>query len=616
VFNFEDTHAKTISPGSIKEESEAAKKVLATLLLARKNYSLYPENHTICENAITQLVLQLDTYLHEYGNLRLEIESDRFVYQGEIIHSEPREEGALPFTLFRDGIRWLEFTGGIEAGELKEFLRIINEYRILSNDPEGDIVTAFWESKFSHITYEVADFSFGSGQETNYTPLFDDWDNGLTSQGGNELRAREVDVTISTDKGKEVSTSQGGNESGAREVDLTISTDKGEKVSISLRENKLVDWETLIDPAIAQASLLLTPEEEVKVQEMIRQEEQADPTEYLDALLDSLIENREQENFKIVLEVMEEEFKTSLTRRDFDITLKILQSLRYVLNTCTVEIPWAPPFIEDFFLAVSSSQALSPLQTIWKDMGSGQVKKIEQILKLLKPAAIHTLSAIFLQNHSSQHRQVLLDVMGSLASRDLHFIESLLKSSDEKLIQVLVSVLVNLQGEQPTKILLKLIRHKSESVRQEAVKGLLKRGPARIQDIFKFIDDKDETIRRLIQRQIGQSRDRTSEGLLLDYLEHRKFKSADGEHVIACFITLGQCGSSRSIPFLRRTLLGWGWMPTFWRAAHRNGAAIALSILGMKEAQQVLEEAGRCLYPSVRHIVRNVKKDLTKLKAA
>ena len=616
MIDFEDTHSKTISPGPSKEELEAAKKVLATLLLARKQYSLYPENHTICMNAIKQIHSQLESYLYKYGDLRLEIESDRVVYQDEIIHSEPHEEGALPFTLFRDGIRWLEFTGGIEAGELKEFLRIIHEYRILSNDPEGDIVTAFWETQFQHIKYEVADFSWGSGQDTNYTPSFYDWGNGSTSQTGNESGTREVDLTVSTDKGEKVSTSQTGNESGEREVDFTISTDKGEKVSVSLRENKLVDWETLTDPAIDQASLLLTPEEKVMVQEMIRREEQADPTEYLDALLDSLLENKEQENFKIVLEVMEEEFKTSLTRRDFDITLKILRSLQYVLDTCPAEIPWASPLIEDFFLAVSSSQALSPLQAIWKDMGSGQAKKIEQILKLLKPDAIDTLSIILLQNHSSQHRQVLLDVMNSLASRDPRLLESLLKSPDEKLVQMLVHVLVNLKGERSTRVLLKLVHHKSEYVRLEAVKGLLQRGPTRIQDIFKLIDDKDETIRRLILRQMGQSRDHITEGLLLDYLEHRKFKSADNEHVIACFITLGQCGSSRSISFLRRTLLGWGWMPTFWRVAHRNGAAIALSMLGMKEARQVLEDAGRCLYPSVRRIVRKVKKDLTKLKAA
>jgi HEAT repeat protein len=149
-------------------------------------------------------------------------------------------------------------------------------------------------------------------------------------------------------------------------------------------------------------------------------------------------------------------------------------------------------------------------------------------------------------------------------------------------------------------------------VRQEAVKGILHRGHARIRDIFKLIDDKDVSIRNLILKQLGQTRDQVTEGLLLDYLVNRKFKSEDGEHVIACFITLGQCGSIRAIPFLRRTLMDKGWMPRFWRTAHRKGAAIALNILGITEASIVLEDASRCLFPSVRSIIREVNKDLHK----
>ena len=584
TMNSEYGYSKTVSPGPMKEELEAAKKVLAVLLLARKNYSLYPENHTICINAITHLHSQLETYLHKYGDLRLEIESDRLVSQGEILHLEPPEEGMLPFTLFRDGIRCLEFTDGIDPGELKEFLRIVNKYNMLSNEPEGDIVTALWESKFSHIKYEVADFSWGSGQDIEHTPSFEEWNNSSTLFRGNKA--------------------------GEREVDFTVLTNKGDKVSVSLRENKLVDWETLTDPVIDQASLLLAPEELVVIQEMIRHEEEADQTEYLDALLDSLLENREQENFKIVFEVLEEEFKNSLTRRDFDIVLKILRSLQYIHDACTADIPWASPLIEDFYLTVSSPQALSPLQTMWPDLDSGQIRKIEQILKLLQPDAIHTLSIILLQNHSSQHRQVIVDAMSSLASRDPRILESLLKSPDDKLVQMLVHVLVKLKGEQSSKVLLELVHHKSEYVRQEAIKRLLQLGPARVQDVFKLIDDKEESIRRLILKYIGQSRNLVSEVLLLNYLEHKKFNSTDSQHVIACFMTLGKCGSSRSIPFLHRTLLSKGWMPSFWRSAHRKGAAIALSVLGLKQARKIVEEASHSLYPSVRCIVRKAKLEL------
>jgi hypothetical protein len=175
---------------------------------------------------------------------------------------------------------------------------------------------------------------------------------------------------------------------------------------------------------------------------------------------------------------------------------------------------------------------------------------------------------------------------------------------------MIVHLFVNLKGERPLRVLMKLVRHTSAQVREAAVKGLLQRGHSHIQDLFKLIDDKDDSIRRLILKQIGQSRNNAAEGFLLNYLENRTFKSTDSEHIIACFKTLGQCGSSRSIPFLRQTLLGLGWMPGFWKSAHRKGAAIALGIMRIKEARQVLEAASRCLYPSVRRIVRSVKNEL------
>jgi len=78
---------------------------------------------------------QLETFLQAHGNLRFELEKDRLMFQGEAILTEPAEDGNLPFTLFRDGIQWLEFQDGIEAQEIEDFLRILNKYRLLSDEP-------------------------------------------------------------------------------------------------------------------------------------------------------------------------------------------------------------------------------------------------------------------------------------------------------------------------------------------------------------------------------------------------------------------------------------------------------------------------------------------------
>ena len=111
---------------------------------------------------------QLETFLQAHGNLRFELEKDRLIFQGEAILTELPEDGNLPFTLFRDGIQWLEFQDGIEAKEIEEFLRILNKYRLLSDEPEGDLVTALWEAELPHIEHQVAEFFWGAEPEADF----------------------------------------------------------------------------------------------------------------------------------------------------------------------------------------------------------------------------------------------------------------------------------------------------------------------------------------------------------------------------------------------------------------------------------------------------------------
>ena len=66
--------------------------------------------------------------------------------------------------------------------------------------------------------------------------------------------------------------------------------------------------------------------------------------------------------------------------------------------------------------------------------------------------------------------------------------------------------------------------------------------------------------------------------------------------MIECFRALGRCGSSRSIPWLRETLLGRRWLPGKKRAARRKGAQIALEELEIPQARSVLEEAETLSY--------------------
>ena len=138
--NLQNKQVEPASLGRTDEEWQAAENVITSLQLARKNYSLYPEDHINCTRAMERFWQQLETFLQAHGNLRFELDKDRLIFQEEPMLIESPEDGNLPFTLFRDGIQWLEFQDGIEAKEVEAFLRILNKYRHLSDEPEGDLV--------------------------------------------------------------------------------------------------------------------------------------------------------------------------------------------------------------------------------------------------------------------------------------------------------------------------------------------------------------------------------------------------------------------------------------------------------------------------------------------
>lgn len=557
--NRPDNPSPPLNVDPSEDELKAAKKILANLLLTCKNLTLYPPGHTISKNSIDQVQAQLRDFLHQYETLRFEIEREQITSKGGLISEGLPEDGTLHFTLFQVGIRWLEFVEGIETGELEEILIILEKYAKPSAEPEGDIVTAFWENQFPHLRYEVADFSWDEDPKVN-DGIFDPaGENALGIQLGDYLRE---------------------------------------------------EFEIPEDPPIEYGDLTLTSPEKIKLKEMIRMEEETDLTSYLDALLDCLLADREKENFKIILEVLTGEFTYSLAERHFAAALKILQGLRSVLDICKEENPWACLSIEEFISNVSGQESLAPLQGVWKDLNTEDAGVLGEIFQFLDPPVIQTLVPLLLQTQPAPIRQILIDSIIGGASKDIRPLESMLNHPDEMLVERLVPVIVNLKGGPSLKYLKRLTRHPSSRVRQEAVKAISSRAPARVRDIFNMIDDEDDSIRQLVLTQLGRTRDETIENLLLSYLVNTPYGNNEEKHLLQCFRTLGRCGSVHSISFLQETLLKRQWLPGSSRSALRRGAALALAELDVPEAALILDKAGRSYYPGLRSLVKKIKKDL------
>ena len=562
--DIEQESIKNGPPDEVWKDKDSADKewretqvVLKSFLRAWKNYSLYPDTHVNCKAGLKNFYTQLENYLKINGSLRFEFARGALNFKGKVILSEPREEGYLTYNLFRDGIQWLKFKKGIEEEELNVFLGILNKYRILADEPDGDLVTALWSNFFPHIQYNVADLFWGAEPE----------------------------------------------------MDFSTTPKPESKFSSSSQKNVKADGEFESILPIDVESLAITHKEYEELNKMVRLEERRDPTpDFLDALIDCLLQNKQKENFESILEAFEEEFNDSIARKDFEITQRILKSLRYVLTYTEAGTPWIRPAIDKFFVSVHSDKSLLPLQESWDDLDEKQLAKVKDFLLLFQPDAIESLCNMFLKASPLNVRQMLMDVINALASRDYRPIEALLNRPEEELIVNLVNILCQIKGEGPIQILFKMIHHSSVKVRQVVINCLLQQDVKNIQKLYTLINDENDFIRRTILNYMKVDKSGTSEDFLLNYLGQEKFKSDQETHVIECFKTLGRCGSNRCLPFLTQTLTGRVGLKDILKQTNRKGAAIALKTIGTEDAVKILEDASHSLFPNIRYIARQAMK--------
>ena len=87
-------------------------------------------------------------------SVRLQVEPDALLVDGETVYSEPAREGSLCFRLHRDGVRSLTFERGLSLASLQTFMSVA-----LPDDVTGpgreDAVTELWKANLESISYSA-----------------------------------------------------------------------------------------------------------------------------------------------------------------------------------------------------------------------------------------------------------------------------------------------------------------------------------------------------------------------------------------------------------------------------------------------------------------------------
>ena len=528
---------------------EDANKLLTYLRLVDKNLSLYPEGHNIILKSLRQFHGRLEAYLLRWGDLKIQIGKDSIICLDVVIDSGPHEEGSLIAALFRDGIQWLEFTEGIRPEEVLEFLTLVNRYRTLTPEPAGDIATALWAARFDSIQYEAED----------YFPV----------------RGAAQDEIIEKCQAK-------------------FGKNK-EVFEVSPQERPVSD----ADPPIPPSLLMLNARQEAALKEMIFSEQTASDSHHLNVLLESLIQDADEEGFQMTLDILAEEFTGFLARHDFQSCLGILEGLRQI--TCGK--PRHNTLIDHFFSTVSDPDHLKPISEMEKDITSRQACFLKDLFLLLKPGAAKSLFPLLISHQKPVLQSIVEDAVISMAHKEATCLEPLSRHADDRIVARLIPVLFKINSNVSLPYLMRLAHHSATPIRKMAVRAILHKPHVAVEEIFRLLDDPDGAVSRMVLGQLGQARSESAESLLVAYLKAPMGNVPRYEHILECFKTLGQCATARSIPFLREVLLHRDWTRPR-RSIYRRGAAYALDFMQTAEARKVLERARKSLRPGLRKLAR------------
>lgn len=551
------------------KELRDAGQVINAFLLAWKNYGLYPEDHESTLNSIQNLVAAFAHFFSKYSDMRLMVEKDHLLYQSEMIHTiqqaSPSED--IVTLLYRDGIKWIEFKKGLSAEEIASFFRIAHKYRLLAEETEGDIVTALMDEELECIDFKAVDIFWQDLLLMNFSQL--------------------PPPAFPDEKAPDPNKSDHSRQS--------VAPDSSESYARSIA-----------DPSFSDAQLELSDTDFRTLQQMIKEEERWDISDDLFELLLIILNNQnEQQKFISVLSFISDLIVETIEKEKFDLLVKLFQSLyTYISAGISSEQDWKRHHIERFFDGLSKPEIFQLLSKKLLQLRPNEMdtlEALEQALHYFSPDIIPYLIPVLTQRSSPEIKQWVSSVILYLSRRDPGPLEKIAEQHGREMGERLMPILTRLQGEKINEILFKMCQSASSKVRRNAIVELIKRDPEAIQKLFPLIDDPSREVRVCILAAVAKQRSSALESLLLNYLQEN-FDPKDPTHLLACYKALGCCGSTASVPFLRRILLSRGWNSFMGsgKAVFREGAAIALALLNIPEAETVLKKASKSRFKVVR----------------
>jgi len=547
-----------------EDELREASALVNALVKAVKAFRYYPPEYPLLKTFYQDLLAKLAVFLREYYALALAVDESRFIVHGHTLYETKELKSSVPFLLYRDGIRQVRFTDGLEEREMQSFLDILVQCDQIDHR-DDDIVTMLWERDFLHIDYVAVD------------DFLEDIDIVIPDTI-EEYREHQAPAPFTHQI----------------EINLTEQTpDEAQQAQPPANFHALTT-----DTDIYQ----LTAED----LELLRQEVTAEiaPTAvYTTAALlcDVCPIEHDPDIFEASVDILRNILEAMLNSNDFTRANTLLKRIHLLLKTEIPDTRRAELLRGLLELASTPERIANVMKLLQGDETGERSSELQEYLSLLLPQVVHSIVPYLPELRHERARTLCSVALAEIVRPTPEQLSRYLDDSRAVLVRSLVQTLAIIGGERVISNLSKAFQHHDVGVRVAVLTALREipgAGAERL--LVRGLADSDMQVRSKGALGLGQRRTQTALAPLLHGVHAKGFRHKHPQEIKAYFEAVGLAGFSDAIDALRDALFHRVWFNRGNIDAVRTHAARSLATLGSKDARAILLEGTESRDPTIK----------------
>lgn len=512
---------------------------------AARAHQLYLPNNPMHARALDAARSAFAAVFQEADSLTLQITEGDIRWLGRPMLEEPdRTSDSLPWLLYKDGIRELEFRSGFEVSELLILLTLMQKARLASAD-DDDLLTLLWEHDFTLLQYKYVELGAltGPGIET----IRGEIPERIVAPGEVESEAQLQASTSITRMD---------------EYDSTLYFLDDHEIQY-LRSEVRRDFASDIRVPVV-ASLLDTYERET------------DPTvrEEIAGILDNL-------------------FLMFLSLAQFHPAAYLIREAAIAAGRATEIMPVQAARLTGLAARLSDREVLEQLLEALEEIPLRPPQTdLHELFGQLQTGALETVLACIGRSRNTELRALLESAASKLGAASTSELVRLISSEDDVVAFEAIRRSGAMKANAAVLSLAAIIDRGSPEMRLAGVSALSDIGsPGALQVLERALNDEDRDIRIATVKVLGSRNHRAAVRSIEGHLRARALREGSLAEKMAFFDTYGMLSGDEGVPLLSSILNARKFIGAREDGELRACAAMALGKIGSDTAMSALEKA-------------------------